>query len=557
MSPRSPSSSAVSSTSSASVAPWWQRGVVYQIYPRSFLDTNGDGVGDLRGIIAQIPYLAWLGVDVVWISPFYPSPMVDFGYDVKDYTDVDPLFGDLATFDALVATARAHGIRVLVDFVPNHTSNEHPWFIESRASRSSAKRDLYVWADARPDGSAPNNWISVFGGSAWQWDEATGQYYLHTFLSEQPDLNWRNPAVAEAMHENMRFWLDRGVGGFRIDAPLPMMKDPEMRDNPASDGQKVFHRPVGDYDKLVPLYNQGHPDIHGIFRGFRRVLDDYGHEDQRVAIGEIHEFHWPTWVKYYGVELDELHMPFNFGLLAIPWNAQTVARLVSEVEASLPQGAWPNYVLGNHDEPRVASRVDSEARARLAMMMLRTLRGTPTIYYGDELGMQNTDIPKERLRDPWELRLPGIGVGRDPGRTPMPWDASPNAGFCPAGVEPWLPMGNDRAQRNVDVQKDDPRSLLTLTRALLVLRRETAALSGGIYRALREGEDDCFAFLREAGDERCLIALNFADTPRTLSLSGITAGEILASTHPDAPRGQRALDMIHLRGDEGLVVRLA
>ncbi|WP_394827441.1 alpha-amylase family glycosyl hydrolase [Pendulispora albinea] len=556
----------MSSPSNAATAHWWQRGVVYQVYPRSFLDTNGDGIGDLRGLIARLPYLAWLGVDVVWVSPFYPSPMADFGYDVKNYTDVDPIFGDLGTFDELVATAKSHGIRIIVDFVPNHTSHEHPWFLAARTARTSDKRDFYVWADARPDGSPPNNWVSVFGGSAWQWDEATGQYYLHTFLPEQPDLNWRNPEVVAAMHEVMRFWLDRGVGGFRVDAPLPMMKDPAMRDNPPNPGRPTFHRPFGDYDTLIPLHNQGHPDIHGIFRGFRQVLEAYGREDPRVAIGEIYEFDWSAWASYYGVDLDELHMPFNFGLLGIAWKASAAARLVADIEASLPTGAWPNYVLGNHDEPRIASRLGSEARARVAMMLLLTLRGTPTLYYGDELGMPNVPIAPENARDPFEHRVPGLGVGRDPERTPMLWDASPNAGFCAPSATPWLPVGDAYTQRNVETLRADPRSILTLTRTLLILRRQIAALSGGTYRALVEGDDDGFVYLREAAGRRYLVALNFADTERTLTLTGVAEGTLLVSTYLDggeslgdgggssAPRDLRTL---RLRPDEGCIFELA
>ncbi|WP_394830983.1 DUF3459 domain-containing protein [Pendulispora rubella] len=543
---------------------WWQRGVVYQIYPRSFLDSNGDGVGDLRGITSRLPYLAWLGIDVVWISPFYPSPMADFGYDVKDYTDVDPLFGDLAAFDELVAVATSHGIRIIMDFVPNHTSKEHPWFIESRSSRDSAKREFYVWADPRPDGSpgtapqagpgTPNNWLSIFGGRAWEWDAASGQYYLHTFLPEQPDLNWRNPSVVAAMHEVLRFWLDRGISGFRIDAPLPMMKDPQMRDNPPNKGKPTYHRPFGDYDTLVPLYSQGHPDIHEIFRGFRRVLDAY---PDKVAIGEIHEFHWPTWATYYGVDLDELHMPFNFGLLKTPWTARAAAQLVGEIEGSLPKGAWPNYVFGNHDEPRIASRLGTEARARVAMMMLLTLRGTPTIYYGEELGMLNGVIAPEQTRDPWELRVPGIGVGRDPGRTPMHWDASAHAGFCAEGAEPWLPVGADYRERNVASQRADARSMLHLTRALLALRAKTPALQGGSYRTVHDGEGDCFAYLREADDgQRCLIALNFADTERSLSLPTADFGTVLVSTYADTQGERRDLSSLRLRADEGLVIAL-
>lgn len=540
-------------------APWWQHGVVYQIYPRSFRDASGDGVGDLAGVIEKLDYLSeTLGVDAIWLSPFYPSPMADFGYDVSDYCDVDPLFGDLATFDALVAAAHRRGLRVIVDFVPNHTSDQHPWFQAARASRESPYRDWYVWRDPKPDGAPPNNWLAAFGGSAWEWDRATGQYYLHSFLKEQPDLNWRNPAVEAAMLDVLRFWLDRGVDGFRLDAVRRIMKDSELRDNPPNPGSRSeIHKARGAYDSQRHVHDMAHPDIHPVFRRLRQLLDAYERADgrPRVAIGEIHDFDWPSLCRYYGENLDELHLPFNFGLLGVAWDAGAVRALVDAYEAALPPGAWPNYVLGNHDESRVATRLGSPAQARLALLLLLTLRGTPTLYYGDELGMQDVPIPPEQAQDPWGKNVPSLGLGRDPARTPMPWDQTPNAGFCPPGVTPWLPLGDAADEVNVTAELADPRSMLALTRRLLALRRASPALSVGRYRPL-DGADvprDCFVYLREAGAERVLVALNFADQERLLQLPD--SGVVVVSTDPDreAPASDRPL---RLRAAEGCMVRL-
>ena len=466
---------------------WWQSGVVYQIYPRSFRDSNGDGTGDLVGVREKIEYLSeTLGVDALWLSPFYPSPMADFGYDVADYTDVDPLFGTLADIDALIAAAHERDIAVIIDFVPNHSSDQHPWFRASRSSRTDPKRDWYVWRDPKQDGSPPNNWLANFGGSAWQWDDATSQYYLHSFLPEQPDLNWRNPELKAAMFDTLRFWLDRSVDGFRIDVAHAIMKDPDLRDNPPNpDVGHGLHKSLGAYDAQLHIHDKGHPDVHGVYRELRALLDAYGAERPRVAIGGIHIFDWAEWARYYGAALDELHLPFNFGLLGVHWSAQAVRRVVDGLEAALPAGAWPNYVLGNHDEPRIASRIGRD-NAPLAMMLLLTLRGTPTLYYGDELGMRDVPIPLEREQDPWGKRVPGLGLGRDPERTPMQWDASPHAGFCAPDVEPWLPVSDDAARVNVAVELADSGSMLTLTRRLLALRRATPALAHGGYRPIDE-----------------------------------------------------------------------
>ena len=354
---------------------WWQTGVIYQIYPRSFQDSNGDGIGDLNGIAARLDDLVALGVDAVWISPIYPSPMADFGYDVADYTGIDPRFGTLADFDRLLEAAHARGLKVLLDFVPNHTSSQHPWFLESRSSRENPKRDWYLWRDPAPDGGPPNNWISDFGGSAWEWDEATGQYYYHAFLKEQPDLNWRNPEVVEAMLAVLRFWFDRGVDGFRIDVLWHMVKHADFPDNPPN---PAYTPAMGEMNRVLQLHSTDQQEVHGIAAAMREVADQY---PGRVLIGEIY-LPVERLVDYYGRDRPEVHLPFNFQLIGAPWEARTLAKLIADYEAALPAGGWPNWVLGNHDRPRAATRFGPE-QARVAAMLLLTLRGTPTIYYGD------------------------------------------------------------------------------------------------------------------------------------------------------------------------------
>ncbi len=536
---------------------WWQRGVIYQVYVRSFHDTGGDGVGDLAGVIDKLGYLGWLGVDALWLTPFYPSPMKDFGYDVADYTNVDPLFGDLATFDRLLAEAHRQRIKVIVDYVPNHTSSEHPWFLQSRSSRANPKRDWYIWRDPKgPEGTPgapPNNWLSMFGGSAWDWDAATGQYYLHSFLKAQPDLNWRNPEVEAAMFDVARFWLERGVDGFRIDVAHFIMKDPMLRDNPPDpDPDPAAIRSLGAWATQLHLYDLAHPDVHRVYRAFRQLLDSYSADQPRISIGELDDRNMTIWAGYYGAQLDELHMPFNFHLLGVDWNARVVRAVVDAVEAALPAGAWPNWVLGNHDRPRVASRV-GRAQARVAMLLLLTLRGTPTLYYGDELGMTNRVVPPERVRDPWERQVPRLG--RDPQRTPMQWDSGPNAGFCLPEAAPWLPIADDYERVNVAVQAEDPRSMLALTRRLLALRRGSPALSVGHYRRIEGMPDDCFVYIRHIAEQRMLAALNFSPSERVLNLPEGMRGTIRISTHAHRD-GELVAGRLRLRGDEGCVLEL-
>ncbi len=527
---------------------WWQRGIVYQIYPRSFQDSDGDGVGDLPGITGRLDYLEWLGVDAIWISPFFPSPMADFGYDVSDYCDVEPLFGSLGDFDRLVAEAHARGLRVILDFVANHSSEEHPWFLESRASRENPKRDWYIWRDPAPNGGPPNNWLAAFGGSAWEWDDATGQYYLHSFLKEQPDLNWRNPEVEAAMHGVLRFWMERGVDGFRVDALRRLIKDEHFRDDlPNPD----YHAGPGQdpWKALLHVHSLDRPEIHEVIARMRRVLDEYG---ERVMIGELY-LPVERLVAYYGAEGEGCHLPFNFQLLELPWDARTLAAAIERYESLLPPHGWPNWVLGNHDRPRIASRVGA-AQARIAAMLLLTLRGTPTMYYGDELGMQDVPIPPEQVQDPWEKNVPGLGLGRDPERTPMQWDSTGNAGFTDG--ESWLPLAEIHSSANVAVQRQDPTSPLTLYCRLIALRRSEPALEVGSYRSLKV-PDDLLAYIREADDRRLLVMLNLGETTHTVALGEAQMNDrVLLSTHLDR-EGEPVRGVVEVRGDEGVVVELS
>jgi alpha-glucosidase len=507
---------------------WWQQAVVYQIYPRSFKDSNNDGIGDLNGIIEKLDYLndgtpASLGVNAIWLSPFYPSPMADFGYDVSDYCDVDPLFGDLPTFDRLVAEAHKRGMKIIIDWVPNHTSDQHPWFIESRSSRDNPKRDWYIWRDGKPDGSLPNNWGSFFGGPAWTLDPHSGQYYMHQFVTEQPELNWRNPGLRAAMLDTLRFWLKRGVDGFRMDVIGLIIKDMSLSDEPANPHANPA-LPANDlHGRLLHIHSMDQDDVHPVLREIRAVLDEF---DERCAIGEL----WgdlPRWVRYYGGQSDELHLPFNFRLMWEPWQASAMQKSVDALEAALPDFAWPNYVLGNHDQPRLASRFGGQSQARLAAMLILTLRGTPTLYYGDELGMENGLIPPEKIQDPQGRNL-GAERTRDVSRTPMQWDDSPQAGF--SSVEAWLPVSADYAVRNVAHQFRQPGSMLNLYRSLLHYRSNSPALLQGSYRPLQVDNPDCFVFVRELGAEKLIIALNFSAQTQVVQIGEDIVAKIMLST---------------------------
>ncbi|HET7275519.1 MAG TPA: alpha-amylase family glycosyl hydrolase [Longimicrobiaceae bacterium] len=524
---------------------WWQQGIVYQVYPRSFMDSDGDGVGDLHGIVRRLDYLEWLGVDAVWVSPIYPSPMADFGYDVADYTAIHPLFGTMADFDRLLDEVHARGMRLILDLVPNHTSEAHPWFQESRSSRDNPKRDWYLWRDARPDGSEPNNWLSVFGGSAWQWDENTRQFYYHAFLKEQPDLNWRNPEVQQAMFQVMRFWLDRGVDGFRVDVMWHMIKDDQFRDNPPNSD---YTPDLSPFRALIPAYSTDQAEVHDIVQMMRSVMDEY---EQRVMIGEIY-LPIDALVTYYGENGSGAHLPFNFQLIELPWDAREIAGAISAYEGSLPEGGWPNWVLGNHDKSRIASRV-GEPQARVAAMLLLTLRGTPTMYYGDEIGMHDVAIPPDRVQDPQELNVPGLGLGRDPERTPMQWDGSPGAGFSTG--RPWLPISDDYQEHNVERARHHDDSMLAFYRRLIELRRAEPALAVGSYAPLI-AEGNVLAYIREADGSRFMVVLNLGHGPEVfVPEHREIVGEVVIGTRAGRG-GERVGERVELKGDEGVVVRL-
>lgn len=527
---------------------WWQEGIIYQIYPRSFQDSNGDGVGDLRGIAKRLDYLEWLGINSVWISPVYPSPMADFGYDISDYQNIHPIFGTINDFDELLRQVHARGMKLILDLVPNHTSDQHPWFLESRSSRDNPKRDWYIWKDAAADGAAPNNWLAAFGGSAWEWDEKTQQYYYHAFLKEQPDLNWRNAEVKRAMFNTMRFWLNKGVDGFRVDVMWHMIKDEHIRDNPVNPD---WQQHMSTYDQLLPVYSTDQPEVHEIVQKMRSVLDEY---DERMMIGEIYlPIH--KLVAYYGSE-DEggAHLPFNFQLLTLPWDARQIAWAIAEYEGALPLQGWPNWVLSNHDQPRIASRVGSH-QARVAAMLLLTLRGTPTIYYGDEIGMRDVPVPVEQMQDPQGLNMPDKNLSRDPARTPMQWDNTTNAGFTDG--KPWLPTDRAYASMNVRDQKEDKHSMLYLYRKLIQLRKAERSLTLGGYTPVY-ADHQLISYIRHIeGSSSFLIVLNLSHRPCHFKpKSANYKGTIEIATSAEIEGSAIGSHSISLYGDEGIVVRL-
>jgi alpha-glucosidase len=530
-------------------AEWWRDAVLYENHLPSMRDANGDGIGDLQGLIDSLDYLGeTLGVDAIWTGPFFRSPLLDQGFDITDYTDVESVFGDLGTFDRLVEEAHTRGLKIIVDYVPNHTSDQHPWFVESRSSRKNPKRDWYVWADPAPDGGPPNNWTSEAGGSSWELDERSGQYYLHSHLAEQPDLNWRNRNVREAMLDVLRFWMDRGADGIRIDVAHMLMKDPELRDNPpAPEGHtNPYDVQSPDFHTQLHVNDRRHPDIHVVLGEIRAVLDEYG---GRLAIGEIEAMGWDAWAEYFGAELDSLHLPFAFKLIETPWQAAELAETIAGLEQSLPEGAWPILALGNHDRPRLATRL-GRPQARVAAVLLLTMRGTPMFLYGDELGMVDQAVPRERQRD--YFGLTGRGVSRDPTRTPMPWNAGPNGGFSPAPPEDlWLPVSADYESSNVETQLADPDSHLNLYRRLIALRNESAALRQGRYALVVQTAGDCLVYTRSAEGETKLVALNLTAAERKVELPA--PGTIRISTRRER-EGERVTGSLRLRADEAVVI---
>lgn len=490
---------------------WWKEAVIYQIYPRSFKDSNGDGIGDLRGVIEKLDYLAGspdsLGIDAIWLSPVYPSPMFDFGYDISNYEDIDPTFGDLNTFKELLREAHARGIRIIMDLVVNHTSHLHPWFLDSRSSKNSPKRDWYIWKDS-VDGRPPNNWLGTFGGLAWEFDKRTGQYYYHSFLKEQPDLNWRNPEVEEAVFQMIRFWLDLGVDGFRLDVVNLYVKDAFFRNN-----ESYFMKGPRPFDKQVHVYDRDRPEMHGILRRLRKLLDSY--PDKRMAVGEVmQDFPGNVFLPAtYCGRNDELHLAFNFMFLFSSWEAKSFYQIIKDFESALGDDNWPNYTLSNHDFPRHISRYakkkETLPRAKVAAAMLLTLKGTPFLYYGEEIGMERQKVPRKRIQDPVGKKYWPFHPGRDPERIPMPWDDSENSGFSIG--EPWLPIYEEFEEVNVQNQVQDNSSLFHVYKRLLELRKQRKSLRRGNQKIHLSENQKVLFYKRKEGKEETYIFLNFTN----------------------------------------------
>jgi len=493
---------------------WWQHAVFYEIYPRSFADSNNDGIGDLRGITSKMDYLHDLGVDAIWISPCFPSPQVDFGYDVSNYEDIDPTYGTLTDFDQMVAEGKKHHVSIILDFVVNHSSDQHPWFLDSKSSRTAAHRDWYIWRDGKGPGQPPNNWISIFGGSAWKFDPTTNQYYYHFFYAGQPDLNWRNPAVEKAMLDTTRWWYQRGVAGFRLDAVDTLFEDPNLADNPIESGTNKQGDPNEEN-----TYNTKLPEVHDVLQKLRKVAD----ESNAVLIGE-------TWTKditelkqYYGGHSSELQMPMDFMFTTV--NKLSPPEFRRQIAAVDGSGGWPVYVISNHDIVRSYNRYgdgkNNDAIAKLMGAFYLTLRGTPIMYYGEELGMENNDPKrKQDVKDPIGRTGWPQEIGRDGERTPMQWNTEANAGF--SQKTPWLPVPPSYKTHNVASESEDPNSVLSLYKKVLALRHTNEALVEGSYTALNEDDDNVMSYLRTYKGKAVLVALNMSASPRkaTFDLAG-------------------------------------
>ena len=538
-------------------APWWKAGVIYEIPVASFADSDGGGVGDLRGITGKLDYLndgtaSSLGVDTIWLTPIQASPMRDFGYDVSDYYSINPRFGTMADFDALLAACHERGIRLMMDLVLNHTSDEHPWFVESRSSRDNPKRDWYVWRDGRAPDKPPNRWVSVAEGGAWRRDDATNQYYYHAFLPFQPDLNWRNPDVRREMHNVLRFWLDKGVDGFRLDLVNFLYEDELFRDNPRRIGWRPYfwqHHP----------YDRSQPESIDAVKELRRLADGY---PDRALMGEVLTDVREDVTAYLGNGSDALHLSFYLDFARRTWSAERFRETVDWLEEHLPPGAWPCYYLNNHDMKRTFSRLGggraAEALAKVAAAMLLTLRGTPILYSGEEIGMKTSWVPRRVMKDPLGTTYWPLAQGRDGSRTPMQWSAKRHGGFT-SGI-PWLPADRSHATRNVEQQVGRPGSLLTWYRELIGLRGRHRALSAGSYRVIEGAPKGVYAYMRESEDEKVVVFLNFTSRPIAFRTH---AGELaegicttLLSTHCDPAEAPARLPEIRLRAHEVLILEI-
>ena len=531
---------------------WLHDSVIYQIYPRSFRDANNDGVGDLSGIIDKLDYLNGrpdsLGITAIWLSPFYTSPMKDFGYDITDFCNVDPLFGGLNDFNRLVSEAHRRGIRVLIDFVPNHTSNEHPWFVGSRSSKSDLKRNWYVWRDPKQDGSPPNNWLSAFGGSAWELDQTTKQYYLHSFLTHQPDLNWDNLEVREAMHGVLRFWLNLGIDGFRVDAAYCISKDPEFRDDPLN---RMYRPDRGDdpHRALVHRYSQHGPQLFNYLEGLAEVLKSY--QDKFMIIEAYPDDPLTAdqyYTKFYQLVDPSVGAPLNFEAFFTDWRAVDFENFITKFQNAMHPSYVPVYCFGNHDHSRIASRI-GEAEARTAAVLLLTLPGMPVIYYGDELGMRDGSIRNDQVVDPFGRNRSQFDFGRDPERTPFPWNNGFQAGFTTASSS-WLPVNKDYYEKNVISELADRSSSLQLYRSLLEFRLQSEALRYGEYRPLHIDNNDVFGYVRSTKDQEVTVLLNFSNLPQAVTRI-VPCGKVVLSTHRSPAEFLRTLC---LRPHEGLII---
>lgn len=531
----------------------FQNAVIYEIYIRSFYDSNGDGVGDIKGIIDHLDYLGgsdWgLGVNTLWLTPFYKSPMADFGYDVSDYCEVDPIFGSLDDFKKLVHKAHQHNMKVLVDFIPNHTSDQHAWFQSSKSSRDNPKRSWYIWSDPKADGSPPNNWKNIFGGSAWEWDAITEQYYLHSFLAQQPDLNWSNPEVQAAMKQVLVFWSELGVDGFRVDAVEWMSKDPSLADDPLDPEYSPDKNP-NSYHSLLHHHSKRGPDLSEFMKIISETVHSY---PDQLLIFEAHPHYWNdtrAYTTFYRNVNSPLTAPFNLEALSSSWQAESFSKFIDGFQEALDDIDVPIYAFGNHDCSRLASRVGPGAAPTAAMLLL-TLPGIPVIYYGDELGMTDSTIPQDKLQDQFEKNNPGVGIGRDPERVPLPWTNGPNAGF--SSGTPWLPIEENYQDHSIETQLADETSLFNLYRQLLQLRDKLQLFQSGSYQSF-DIHPDVFCYKRANTEHSCVVILNFSDQAIQVS-NDLLKGQVILSTYQDN-RVSQVDGSAELRPHEGLIIQV-
>lgn len=527
---------------------WVSTAIVYQIYPRSFKDTNGDGIGDLNGIIKKLDYLKDLGINTIWLSPIYPSPMADFGYDVSDHKNIDPIFGSMKDFDTFIEKAHKNNIKVMLDYIPNHTSEKHPWFVQSKSSKTNPKRNFYIWADPKEDGSPPSNWISVFGGSAWDFDEKTGQYYLHTFSKEQPDLNWRNPEVADEMLNILKFWLNKGVDGFRVDAIYFLFKDPKFPDEPINPTYLFgVHEP---FDQLLHPYTWALPETLDMMKKMMDVLDKYG---DKFMVAEVYTS-VDELIKIYNKVSHKHFAPFNFFLISLPFRANLHKQLIDNYDKAVGNLYTPTFVLGNHDRPRIQTRIGKDL-AKIAAMLLLTLKGIPFLYYGDEIGMENVEIPPDKIQDVWEKNMPGLSWGRDGERTPMQWNSDKFAGF--SDTEPWLPIAENYQEENAATQSKSVNSMLSLYKKLINLRKSSPALLYGDYLSWETKNPDVFAYSRTHQEGGLLIILNYSNKNCQVELP-FKSGKVICNTFLDIKEGKEMnLEKADLRPYEGLLIEIS